>query len=134
MITTSPSEKQTQFKPKTNPIKPNFCTARLFTHKNPPHLRRHLRSFGLLYLFLASQGFTEEKLMIKPLSLSSISLALLTFFNCDDTDICQKIWKIPLLLSQYSGIVLFFHRTVCSGNLVVLNIINFCKGVLLCFY
>ncbi len=44
-------------------------------------------------------------------------------------------WKIGLLHLQYSGIVLFFHRgRFHCGIGKPENIINFCKGVLLCFY
>ena len=61
---------------------------------------------------------------------------ILTFFLAPVMAVFNKIfWKIGLLHLQYSGIVLFFHRGCFHcGTVEPENIINLCKGVLLCFY
>ena len=61
---------------------------------------------------------------------------ILKFFPTQVMAVFNKIfWKIDLLHSQYSGIVLFFHRgRFYCGIGEPENIINLCKGVLLCFY
>jgi len=85
-------QKQTQNKPNSNPNKPNIKNAKMNVnsvktkdYRNEPRLRppaKQTQSNPISaqadrsnkYLFLTSKGFTEKKLMPKPLSLSSFMI------------------------------------------------------------